>query len=94
MDCLRIAREPQDFVPRMEREYLPDERISPQENVRAGRMALPPCHLLYQFYVGTGRAVCPAVYPLQRCLSRPALQYRVGRIAGPHAGTAVRPASG
>jgi thymidylate synthase len=32
-------------------EYLPDERISPQENVRAGRMALPPCHLLYQFYV-------------------------------------------
>jgi thymidylate synthase len=32
-------------------EYLPDERVSPQENVRAGRMALPPCHLLYQFYV-------------------------------------------
>lgn len=32
-------------------EYLPDERISPQENVEAGRMALPPCHLLYQFYV-------------------------------------------
>jgi thymidylate synthase len=32
-------------------EYLPDERVSPQDNVRAGRMALPPCHLLYQFYV-------------------------------------------
>lgn len=32
-------------------EYLPDEKISPQDNVRAGRMALPPCHLLYQFYV-------------------------------------------
>ena len=28
--------------------------MSPQENVRAGRMALPPCHLLYQFYVGRG----------------------------------------
>ena len=36
-------------------EYLPDERVSPQENVRAGRMALPPCHLLYQFYVAQGR---------------------------------------
>jgi thymidylate synthase len=36
-------------------EYLPDEKMSPQENVRAGRMALPPCHLLYQFYVANGR---------------------------------------
>jgi thymidylate synthase len=36
-------------------EYLPDERVSPQENVKAGRMALPPCHLLYQFYVAGGR---------------------------------------
>jgi len=36
-------------------EYLPDERASPQDNVRAGRMALPPCHLLYQFYVAGGR---------------------------------------
>ncbi len=35
-------------------EYLPDETVSPQDNVRAGRMALPPCHLLYQFYVGDG----------------------------------------
>jgi len=32
-------------------EYLPDESLSPQENARQGRMALPPCHLLYQFYV-------------------------------------------
>lgn len=32
-------------------EYLPDEAASPQDNVRAGKMALPPCHLLYQFYV-------------------------------------------
>ncbi|MEM6583404.1 MAG: thymidylate synthase [Pseudomonadota bacterium] len=35
-------------------EYLPDERLSPQENVLAGKMALPPCHLLYQFYVANG----------------------------------------
>lgn len=36
-------------------EYLPDETMSPQENVEAGRMALPPCHLLYQFYVASGK---------------------------------------
>ena len=35
-------------------DYLPDETVSPQENVKAGRMALPPCHLLYQFYVANG----------------------------------------
>ncbi len=36
-------------------EYLPDEKVSPQENVEAGRMALPPCHLLYQFFVADNR---------------------------------------
>lgn len=36
-------------------EYLPDEAVSPTDNVKAGRMALPPCHLLYQFYVAEGR---------------------------------------
>jgi thymidylate synthase len=36
-------------------EFLPDEKKSPQENVREGRMALPPCHLLYQFYVAQGK---------------------------------------
>ncbi len=36
-------------------EYLPDESKSPQQNVREGRMALPPCHLLYQFYVAEGK---------------------------------------
>tara|TARA_R110002110_G_scaffold205066_7_gene416922 strand:- start:44923 stop:45756 length:834 start_codon:yes stop_codon:yes gene_type:complete len=36
-------------------EYLPDENVSPQENAKAGRMALPPCHLLYQFYVADGK---------------------------------------
>ena len=36
-------------------EYLPDETISPQDNVKQGRMALPPCHLLYQFYVANNK---------------------------------------
>jgi len=37
---------------------LPDERISPQDNVRAGRMALAPCHCLFQFWVGDGKLSC------------------------------------
>lgn len=32
-------------------EYLPDEKISPKENAKKGRQALPPCHLLYQAFV-------------------------------------------
>lgn len=36
-------------------EYLPDESLSPTENAKQGRMALPPCHLLYQFYVANGK---------------------------------------
>lgn len=36
-------------------EYLPDEKVSPQENAKNGKMALPPCHLLYQFYVVNGK---------------------------------------
>ena len=36
-------------------EYLPDETLSPQQNVEQGKMALPPCHLLYQFYVANNR---------------------------------------
>lgn len=39
-------------------EYLPDERLSPQENVRQGRMALAACHTLFQFYVADNRLSC------------------------------------
>ncbi len=37
---------------------LPDEGVSPQDNVRAGRMALAPCHTFFQFYVAEGRLSC------------------------------------
>ncbi len=37
---------------------LPDETISPQDNVRQGKAALPPCHTLFQFYVAEGRLSC------------------------------------
>jgi thymidylate synthase len=37
---------------------LPDESLSPQDNVRAGRMALAPCHCLIQFWVGAGKLSC------------------------------------
>lgn len=34
---------------------LPDESKKPWENAAAGLMALPPCHLLYQFYIADGK---------------------------------------
>jgi thymidylate synthase len=37
---------------------LPDESISPQENVAQGKMALAPCHALFQFYVADGKLSC------------------------------------
>jgi len=37
---------------------LPDETVSPRENVAAGRMALAPCHAFFQFYVSEGRLSC------------------------------------
>ncbi|RAU16846.1 thymidylate synthase [Nitrincola tibetensis] len=37
---------------------LPDEGLSPQENARLGKAALPPCHTLFQFYVAKGALSC------------------------------------
>ena len=37
---------------------LPDESVSPRDNVREGRMALAPCHCLFQFYVADGKLSC------------------------------------
>ncbi|MFA0809879.1 thymidylate synthase [Microbulbifer epialgicus] len=37
---------------------LPDESVSPADNAREGRMALAPCHALFQFYVADGKLSC------------------------------------
>lgn len=37
---------------------LPDESISPQENVKNGKMALATCHSFFQFYVANGKLSC------------------------------------
>ena len=37
---------------------LPDERFSPQQNVKQGKMALAACHALFQFYVANGKLSC------------------------------------
>lgn len=37
---------------------LPDELISPQDNIKDGKMALPPCHALFQFYVANNKLSC------------------------------------
>jgi len=37
---------------------LPDESISPQENVKNNKMALAPCHAFIQFYVADGKLSC------------------------------------
>jgi len=37
---------------------LPDESISPQDNVKNNKMALAPCHAFIQFYVADGKLSC------------------------------------
>lgn len=37
---------------------LPDEGVSPSANAAAGKMALAPCHALFQFYVADGKLSC------------------------------------
>ncbi len=37
---------------------LPDESISPHENVKNSKAALPPCHTMFQFYVADNKLSC------------------------------------
>ena len=54
------------------------------------RMALLPCHALFQFYVAEGPPVLSIVPAQRRCSARRALQYRLLRLADAHAGAAMR----
>ena len=38
--------------------FLPDTQYSPRENAAMGKMALPPCHTMFQFYVADGKLSC------------------------------------
>ena len=38
--------------------YLPDENKKPEQNAAEGKMALPPCHVMYQFWVADGKVSC------------------------------------
>lgn len=38
--------------------FLPDEGRRPSDNAAEGKMALPPCHTLFQFYVLDGKLSC------------------------------------
>lgn len=39
-------------------EALPSESLTPQDNVDIGYQALPPCHMIFQFYVANGKLSC------------------------------------
>ncbi|MEM9227020.1 MAG: thymidylate synthase [Verrucomicrobiota bacterium] len=41
---------------------LPDESISPQANACSGKMALPPCHTVFQFYVSSDGGLSCQLY--------------------------------
>lgn len=60
-------------------EYLPDEHLSPQDNVARGKMALAPCHVLYQFYVSHG--VLSAMLFLRSSDSFIGLPYNIASLA-------------
>lgn len=38
--------------------FLPNDSLSPQENVHQGKSALPPCHAFFQFYVVNNQLSC------------------------------------
>ena len=54
------------------------------------KMALPPCHCLFQFYVADGQAVVPALPALGRRVPRRAVQHRVLRAAHADGGAGDR----
>ena len=57
------------------------------------KMALPPCHAFFQFYVSRGKAFLPAFSTQCRCFSWSSVQYRVVRTAYNDDGTGHRPSA-
>lgn len=55
---------------------LPDPSISPIENVRNGKAALPPCHCLFQFHVSRDKKLSNQLYQ-RSCDSVLGLPYNI-----------------